>query len=100
MSTDHLYVGNDNYMELQGLTNPISGAVVTDAAVAGSIYTSAGQMLAGPVALPHASSGDYRALVEGLALVHGDNYRIVISAEASGLSAQWDVWRRAIKRSK
>lgn len=100
MSTDCLYVDNDNYLELRGLTNPVSGAVVTDAAVAGTIYTSAGQLLAGPVAMPHASNGDYRALVEGLVLVHGDNYRLVITAEASGLSAQWDVWRKAIKRSK
>ena len=103
MSAERLWVGNDNIIAVTALTNPVTGLVINSAAISATISDSTGTPVAGvswPVALDYhaGSSGDYSKVVEGMQLIDGHHYTIVINAAAAGLDAQWRVARRATLR--
>jgi hypothetical protein len=99
MSTIHiLYIGNNSIVDVTGLKNENSGAVVTDARVSVALFDGAGLPVAGaqwPLEMAYLadSNGVYRAtLPYTLDLSEGGRYIARVVADAGdGLHAQWDM---------
>lgn len=91
-----LYVGNSSVVELQALTNSVTGALETAATVTCTIKDSAGVDVAGmtfPISMPHTSvDGTYRAtLQDGIAIIAGRRYTAVVDAVGSaGEVGHWE----------
>lgn len=83
-----LYVDNSNVIELQGLTNTVTGVVDTGASVAVTVKDGAGVAVAGqtwPKAMSHDSAGTYRATLNSdLSLRKGGRYFGYVTATGSG----------------
>ena len=96
-----LMLANSNLLELNGLRNALTGDFVTSALVVATIDNTDGSALAGmawPVTLNFVddSDGCYRALLDtGIALVHGQRYRVTIAAQGDGLDYQNEQYVRA-----
>lgn len=97
-----LWVNNSNYLELNTLTDSVTGAPITDATVTATIYDQAGVELPGqawPISLPHDTGGTYRGAVEPtLEITAGKHYRATVLATATGLSGRWNPICKAVTR--
>lgn len=95
-ATRVLYVGNTNYVELDALTNEVTGVVITDASVTLRLKDAAGADVAGetwPLVLTHVADGLYRCyLVSTLPLVADAKYTGEVVAIAGGsLVGKWSL---------
>ncbi len=92
-----LYQGSDMLLELEGLTDEASGAVLNGATVSCTLKDSAGVPLTGetwPKAMPYVASTDgvYRAaLPTTLVVTPGGRYTAEILAINAGQRALWRV---------
>ena len=92
--SNELYVGNNNVVETQALTNDVTDVVDTAATVTCTVYDGGGSEVSGeswPKAMPHDTGGTYRAILsENLGIVAGDLYTVVINVTgSSGEVAKW-----------
>ena len=104
MSMLQIFVGNTTILELQELTNTVSGAAVTTATVTATIETSQGTDIGGqtfPLTLSHVSAGTYRGTIENdLAIVAGRTYDVTIDATVAGVGVgHWDAKIKAMERA-
>ena len=92
-----IYQGSDMALDLEGLTNEDSGAILNDAVVSVTLKTEAGVAVTGetwPKAMPFVANthGVYRApLSSTLNLIPGTRYRAEITAIHDGKQAVWSV---------
>lgn len=93
-----LYVGNSNVIELQELTNSVTGLPDTGATVLvtlkrGTALVSTPSAVEWPVTMSHVSSGTYRAtLDEDIGITAGLRYTAEITAVGSGgQTGYWEV---------
>jgi len=104
MSNNYLFVGNDNYIEVDALSDGASGALINDATVSVTLKDSAGVDVLGqawPLTLNYvaASNGRYAGILQDtLALVKNAQYQAVIDVDGGGYQAHWERWYRAIER--
>lgn len=93
-----LYRLNDNLIELTGLTNGVTGAIISNATVGVTLTKSDGAPVAGddglewPVAMAATGTpGSYRAILEdGLVLTAGEVLIADVDVDAGGdLKAHW-----------
>lgn len=90
-----IYPGNHMVLELQSLTEVISGVAQTTATVSVTLKDRSGQAVAGqswPAAMAHVSGGTYRATLDAdLAVTSGTHYVAVVDAvTATGVTGHWD----------
>lgn len=93
-----LYVGNDMLLEVEGLTDEASGAVVNDAVVSVTLFDAAGNPVGGEtwpktMSFVAATNGIYRAtLSNGLGVTANTRYRAHVVADAgAGRRSSWDI---------
>lgn len=83
-----LYIGNDNIIELQTLTNEATGAADTGATVTVTLTDKLGANVTGqswPATLAHVSGGTYRTtLADELAITANQRYYATVHAVGSG----------------
>ena len=98
MNITELLIGNDMILELEGLTNGLTGEVLNDATVAVTLLDAEGGEVGGDVwpktmAYVAESLGVYHALlVYTLALEAGNRYNAEVTVDAgAGLRASWTV---------
>jgi len=99
-----LYIGNTTILELQDLTNSVSGAVITTATVVATLTDSKGVEVVGqtwPVTLAHIATGTYRATLENdLTLTANRAYTATIDATLAGVGVgHWVKTAIAIQRT-
>jgi len=106
MSTENiLLIANSNMLELNGLHNAVTNTFVNSATVVATLQDSQGVDVVGetwPVTLSYVSgtNGCYRVLLDpSIVLTDGDRYRLQLTAQGDGLTAQWDDYIRAKIRS-
>lgn len=108
MACELAYVGNDNVIQLKGLTD-VDGNYINDATVTlTTVEDDEGTEVTGmafPVSMPYvaASDGIYRAtLQDGVNLVDKGNYVATIDVDATseGLQAHWEIDFVARTRTK
>lgn len=92
-----IYVGNDNLIELDVLTNAISSAYINNATVTMQLVDSSNNVVAGTCSLTMAyiasSNGKYRAtLPDTLTLTVGQEYKAKVTANGGdGLLGYWEL---------
>ena len=92
-----VYVDNDNLFTLPGVTNNVTGAVLTTGTVTMRIVDSASSEVAGiswPVTMPNINSaGDYQVTIDkALAIVAERRYRVQMTLDdGSGGDGFWDI---------
>lgn len=92
-----LYVGNDMLLELQDLTDAITGEAQTTATVTATLQDAAGVDVTGqswPATMAHvgATPGTYRATLEAdLEITASARYTAIIEVDSAGVLARWDV---------
>lgn len=106
---DVVYVANDNIVELSGVGNALTSALLGSATVAVTLQTATGAAVPGlatgsswPLTMsPSATTGTYRTtLPYGLSLTAGTTYYANITASGgSSLHGEWLVPVRATTRS-
>lgn len=99
-----IYIGNTSIIELQNLTNSVTGLAVTNATVVVTLTDGAGDEVSGqtwPVTLTHVAAGTYRATLENdIDLVAHRNYTATVDATVSGVGVgRWTSTVRAVVRS-
>lgn len=99
-----LYIGNHNVVELQTLTNVVSGAADTAATVEMTLKDRNGSEVAGqvwPATLAHDTGGTYRATLDfDLSIKPRKTYIAEISVTGTGGErAYWEVPVQAMSRN-
>jgi hypothetical protein len=99
-----IYIGNTTILELQYLTNSVSGEAITTATVIATLTDSKGEEVVGqtwPVTLTHVDTGTYRATLENdLTLVANRPYTATIDATLAGVGVgHWVKTAIAIQRT-
>ena len=97
-------IDNNNVIELQTLTNGITGAVDTGASVTVTLKDSSGTEVVGqswPAAMNHDTGGTYRAtLDDGLTLIATRSYTAIVDAVGTGGEVgHWEIPVQAITRN-
>lgn len=93
-SSESVYVGNDNILELRGLRDEITGVWVNNATVTITVTGAAGAVAgeSWPKDMSYVidSDGVYRTTLGAAAqIVDGGRYEAVIDVVVSGLHARW-----------
>lgn len=100
MTAFTVFVDNDNYIELNGLKDAISGAFLNAAAVTVHIRDTAGIDLAGPsgfswpetMSYVSGTDGIYRVTLDkSLNWIAGIRYKATITSDESGSDGQWEI---------
>ena len=103
-SVEIYYVGNDNVIVLDELTNSATAAYINDATVTVTVKDSAGVNVVGetwPLAMGYvsASNGKYRAVLQDTLSMTADRaYVAHIDAAGDSLTGHWEVPVRAATR--
>ena len=103
--TAALYVANDNYLEVDALSNGATEAYENSATVTATLKTASGTNVSGqawPLTLSYVadSSGTYRGILDdALSITAGTTYVAHIEATASGLTAHWELSLQAQTRT-
>jgi hypothetical protein len=100
---DVLYIDNTGVVELQGLTNTLTGEADTTATVTCTVKDLQGSAVTGrswPATMAHVSAGTYRTtLDDGIGIVEHRPYTIEINATGSGGGVgKWQCRVTATKR--
>lgn len=89
-----LYIGNNNVIELQALTNCVTNTVDTGATVSVTIKDTSGTDITGetwPVSMTHDTGGTYRATISSNAnMNNGTKY--VAHVDATGSAGEVGHW--------
>lgn len=92
-----VYIGNDNYIEVDGLKDKATDAYINDATVACTLKDSGGNNVTGqswPLTLSYvaSSNGKYRGLLDNaLVLTARKMYTAHITVVGGGLDAAWEL---------
>lgn len=93
-----LYVGSDMLLEVEGLSDDVTGASVNNASVSVTLYDAAGSEVGGetwPKAMPYVPNTDalYRATMpDTLGLTANERYRAHVVADGGpGRCATWEL---------
>lgn len=100
-----LLIANSNTLELNGLRNAVAGGFVNTATVIATLKDSKGVDVTGqvwPATLNYVADSDgcYRLLLPpNLVIEHNKRYQLTLIAQGDGLTAQWDNFIKATRRS-
>lgn len=102
MSTEQiLLIANSNTLELNGLRNAVAGGFVNTATVVATLEDAKGNEVTGqvwPAILNYVadSNGCYQLLLDaGLTLIKDKRYKLILTAQGDGLTANWETFIQA-----
>lgn len=99
-----LLIANSNTLELNGLRNAVMGGFVNTATVLATLHDLKGNDVAGqswPAILNYVADSDgcYRVLLSHhLMLLNDKRYRLILTVQGDGLTAEWHSFIQAKNR--
>lgn len=90
------YKDNDMVIEVDQVTNKLTGALIDDATITATLQDSTATNVSGitwPVTVPFVSTGLYRAIVDkAAAIIASEAYTLIVDLTApGGIDAHWEI---------